>query len=431
MSHGAGTRSAGSGRRIARTAGWLLVVGAAFLPVLPNPPLSTGTYLQAVEPTRAVLARIEPSPRALVAEVHDSMGELVARVASPTARRHAVPIEGLRPGREYTFTMRDADGASLDSGRLRTAAVDDAQIVRFLVVGDSGKVPWWAWLQDTPALYLPARYEWLPDAGEVTAVGRAMAKWPVDLWFHVGDVIYPYGEHRHYAAGFFRPFGDLLRQAPCYAVIGNHDHDTNRARPFTQNFVVAPNSVSGDRRMFSFRDGPVRFIGIDLNRTFDASHPSYRFLEQELSHAAEPWVVVLSHPPVFSASRQTDRRDLIRHLAPLLRRYRVDLYLCGHDHNYQRFGKPGEPIYVVSGGGGKSLYELRHHTKLEAAYAGWQFVAVEVDGPVMRLQCVGLDGNPIDRLTIDKRMLDRSQVFGPTGNSARDQRVRALLDGDR
>ena len=38
-----------------------------------------------------------------------------------------------------------------------------------------------------------------------------------DLWFHVGDVVYPRGQQRHYRQGFFRPFAELLRPGESYA----------------------------------------------------------------------------------------------------------------------------------------------------------------------------------------------------------------------
>lgn len=400
-----------------------------FLPVFPNPPLASGVYLQDVTENSAILARIEPQPRILVAEVRDRLGDVVGTVTSGPTRRHAITISGLRADRQYTFTLADASGSVVDQGRFKTRAVRDDAVVHFLVAGDSGKVPWWVWLQDTPALHLPARLGWFSDASSVVNIGKAMASHPVDSWFHVGDVVYPYGEHRHYASAFFRPFGDLLRKAPCYPVLGNHDQVREQGRPYTQNFLLPPNAETGDRRMFSFRDGPVRFIGLDLNRVVDEHNPALRYLESELSAATEPWTIVFGHYPVFSASRQADRLDLIQHLVPILQRHKVDVYFCGHDHNYQRFHEEGGPVYVVTGGGGKSLYELREHSRLDAAFSTWQFTAVEVDGPVLRIQCVDVEGTVLDRVVLDKRTLPPDRLFRDQGESPRDRRLRALVHG--
>ena len=43
---------------------------------------------------------------------------------------------------------------------------------------------------------------------------------------------------------------------------------------------------------------------------------------------------------------------------PILARHKVDLLVSGHDHLYQR-GEVGGIRYVVSGGGGASLYPIR------------------------------------------------------------------------
>ena len=53
-------------------------------------------------------------------------------------------------------------------------------------------------------------------------------------------------------------------------------------------------------------------------------------------------------------------------IEPLMEQYSVDLYLCGHEHNYERlwpvlngsfarnssFVKPGKPVHIVTGAGG-------------------------------------------------------------------------------
>lgn len=44
------------------------------------------------------------------------------------------------------------------------------------------------------------------------------------------------------------------------------------------------------------------------------------------------WLVVCGHYPVFSVGGHGDTEELLSDLLPLLKRYKVDAYLSGHDH---------------------------------------------------------------------------------------------------
>jgi hypothetical protein len=52
----------------------------------------------------------------------------------------------------------------------------------------------------------------------------------------------------------------------------------------------------------------------------------------------------------------------MRALLPLLRKDRVDLYICGHDHDMELIGdlqhRDGDPLFLISGAG-SGLDELR------------------------------------------------------------------------
>ncbi len=50
---------------------------------------------------------------------------------------------------------------------------------------------------------------------------------------------------------------------------------------------------------------------------------------------------------------------LIRDWDPLFHKYRVDLFLAGHDHDLQHLEFQGHPTsHFLSGGGGADLYAL-------------------------------------------------------------------------
>lgn len=75
------------------------------------------------------------------------------------------------------------------------------------------------------------------------------------------------------------------------------------------------------------------------------------WLDSVLTRAAEDWVVVVGHHPIYAETpkSESERSDMQAVLDPVLRRHRVDLYVAGHIHNFQHVRKAGSPIdYVVN-----------------------------------------------------------------------------------
>lgn len=390
---------------------WLAGFGCLWLNVIDDPPLHTGPYVQNVSKDAATIARICDEAQSLELVVLDADGEVVHSERSPAQRRHAVRVEGLQPGQSYRYSL-GASASDRDLGTFRTAPDGDDQRVRFAFCGDSGDQPWWVWLQRTPMMHLPARWRWFATKDAVTRVGAAMAAYEPDFALHLGDVIYPKGLHAHYSSGFFRPFGELLRRAPFFPVLGNHDVMDAGGVQILGNFEMPTNDVTGDERSYSVVWGPVRVISLDCNTFFTGDHykpghPTHTFLMQELERASEPWIVVASHFPMRSASRAGDNGELLASLLPELEKWQVSLYLSGHDHCYQRFGPSAKlPVpLVVSGGGGKRLYDISENPRARrgavALSKAHHWCSAEVQGQRMTIAAHSIDGEELDRFVLE------------------------------
>lgn len=73
-----------------------------------------------------------------------------------------------------------------------------------------------------------------------------------------------------------------------------------------------------------------------------------------------PFLAVLGHHPVYSNGPHGDHPVLVREWDPLFRKYKVDLYMAGHDHDLQHLEFDGHPTtHFLSGGGGADLYVLK------------------------------------------------------------------------
>ena len=395
---------------------WLLGLLLLFVPAWSEPLLRTGAYVQDVTPTSVVIAIIERSPRALEL-VASAAGQPERRIRDLACRRHALRIEGLVAATQYQYEVRDPEGASVATGKFRTFPAGPDAAISFCVVGDSGAVPPWVWLQAAPAVQALDACGLLPASSENSALGAAMAKLAPDLWLHVGDVVYPYGQERHSREAFFRPFAEVLSGSPCYAVLGNHDLGnesvySDQGRPLLRNLVLPHGRTTGDERCYSVVCGPVRFIALDLNATLiptstepgiHAGHPSYVHLERELAVAKEPFLVVFSHYPMWSGSRGVDNENLKATIKPLLEKAKVDVLFAGHDHVYQHMEAPSGLVQITTGGGGKSLYELKKHPLTKAEAARFHFCHVTVTSERMQIRALTANGEVLDEVTITRK----------------------------
>jgi hypothetical protein len=78
----------------------------------------------------------------------------------------------------------------------------------------------------------------------------------------------------------------------------------------------------------------------------------------------------MAHHPIYSNGPHGDHKVLIAEWEPLLREHKAHLYLAGHDHDMQHLEFEGHPTsFVMSGGGGADLYNLKIEETQRGPYA--------------------------------------------------------------
>ncbi len=81
------------------------------------------------------------------------------------------------------------------------------------------------------------------------------------------------------------------------------------------------------------------------------------WLESTLAASTAKWKVVMGHHPIYADTDKNDseRTDLQRRVQPLLDKYGVDAYICGHIHNFQHIqAKDSKVQYFVNTSGSLS-----------------------------------------------------------------------------
>lgn len=129
-----------------------------------------------------------------------------------------------------------------------------------------------------------------------------------------------------------------------------------------------------------------------------------RELETDLAKSHAGWKIVVGHHPVFSQGDHGDTPELQAYLRPLLNKYGVQAYICGHDHNLQHMEVPGDQTqYILSGAGSQVRGGFRGSNNTRFQYDGSGFVSVVLNTDEMLVDFYGLNkSSPLYSATIPK-----------------------------
>lgn len=219
---------------------------------------------------------------------------------------------------------------------------------------------------------------------------------PFDFGMTLGDNFYPRGitsptdtKWHDYWEVPYGPMGIRF-----YASLGNHDYIDPDGPAGEIVYAQTSKTWAMPSTYYTYTAGPVQFFAIDTEEMSDTARYQRQvaWLDAELAKSKARWKVVYGHYQIYSATRG-DEQNLIQRLLPVLKG-RVDLYLCGHDHNMQQLKTEEGVHFFLSGGGGASLYDFRipdyAHTTYKAKTNG--FTVLEADDKQMTIRLIGPDG---------------------------------------
>jgi hypothetical protein len=225
------------------------------------------------------------------------------------------------------------------------------------------------------------------------AVADALAKDSVNaaFWYHLGDVIYYFGQDQYYFEQFYDPYRNYA--APIFAIPGNHDgamfaaETGNSLDAFVANFCAAqpartPDSQGAVRTTmdqpgvyFTLNAPFVKFIGLYSNTGEGGTEgviagptvgdTQLAFLHQQLVAAkaerdAGQWralVIATHHPPFTGSPQHVPSPTMLQQIDQACNSAGIlpDMHLSGHAHLYERYTRTvaGKKIpYLVAGMGG-------------------------------------------------------------------------------
>ena len=227
--------------------------------------------------------------------------------------------------------------------------------------------------------------------------------------FHLGDVVYDFGESQYYFDQFYDPFRNY--PLPIFAIPGNHDSFITPKTPppeeplktFSRNFCASRLTITPEARslhrtamtqpgVYFSLDAPfVRIIGLFSNALEDPGVisseagkwpivPDFQlsFLSAQLKRIKDEGykgaVLLAVHHPPFSyappptaSARRGDHGsspNMLRQIDTICKQEGVypHVFISGHAHNYQRYtrtirflGRELDVPFVVCGDGGHNV----------------------------------------------------------------------------
>lgn len=205
---------------------------------------------------------------------------------------------------------------------------------------------------------------------------------------------------------------------PWYAVAGNHEYRGNVDAVIDYSSVSARwNMPSRYYTMVMENDGvEVRVVMLDTAPLIDKyrrdslkypqaclqdADEQLRWLDSVLAGADERWVVVVGHHPIYADTDKSDseRADMQARVDPLLRKYgNVDMYLCGHIHNFQHIRPQGSTIdYVVNSSGSLSR-EVKPVDGTVFCSGSTGYSLITADNDELVLYMLDKDGNVLHKV---------------------------------
>lgn len=299
--------------------------------------------------------------------------DLGQKVAGARVSRHFVTLEDLEPGSVVYYRVGVGETPLSDVSRFHTAAPAGATF-DFVAVGDCGA-----------------------GFGAQRPIAAQMQADDPEFVVVTGDVVYEKGTQEEYDTKLFPVYRTLLSRAPWFPTLGNHDVRTGDGAPYLKNWYLPNNE-----RWYSFDWGDVHFVALDSNSDFGEGTPQDAWLEEDLAASEAAWKVAYFHHPPYTASNHEPSKSIRAAWVPLFEEHGVQLVLNGHNHVYERTRPIRGVTYVVTGGGGASLYRSRPADFLEATESRHHYLRMQGSPERLSWEAVDQHGNVFDRWALER-----------------------------
>lgn len=236
-------------------------------------------------------------------------------------------------------------------------------------------------------------------------LGHAVVGLDAEFIISVGDNFYPNGvqstQDYHWISSFESIYKDPSLYTDWYVALGNHDYRGNvqaqidyssvsrrwnmPARYYSKTFEISKTEkvliVFIDTNPFieSYRKNPAKYS--DVGQQDAQAQKKWLTETLNTTDTSIKWKIVVGHHPLYSGGKRKESKDtqsFEQQFADLFDQYKVDAYICGHEHDLQIIQPKGRYTTQFLSGAASEVRPSgqREGTKFAAAEPGFMTFSI-------------------------------------------------------
>ncbi len=209
-----------------------------------------------------------------------------------------------------------------------------------------------------------------------------------------------------------------------YAILGNHEYRGNTQAVLDYKNVsrrwVMPSRYYAFEKEVEDGNEKILFVFIDTAPLIDKYRrdtedyadagkqsiaAELEWLDATLAASDAKWKVVFGHHPIFADTdkNESERTDLQKRVKPLLDKYGVDAYVCGHIHNFQHIQvKDSKVQYFVNSSGSLARKSVKPIDGTQFCSGDEGFMVLSTSDNLMRFFLINHRGEIIYQYDVKK-----------------------------
>jgi len=218
-------------------------------------------------------------------------------------------------------------------------------------------------------------------------------------------------------------YSDKSLMIPWYASLGNHDYNGSpeaeiKYSQISKRWHMPARYYSHKEKINDTTD--VLFIHMDTSpfiTDYRKNDSIYHVLGQDtkaqlswldsiLAKSNARWKIVIGHHPVFSSvEKRGNTKELIDEILPIMEKYGVKVYFCGHEHFMQYLVDGSLNSFVCGCGALTRPVSNREDVKFGSATPG--FISVTVTYDLFKVNYVSNKGEILYSAVVEQRSKDK------------------------
>ncbi len=297
------------------------------------------------------------------------------------SRRHAITLRGLVPGAAYHYQVVSGDGYATADRTFRAGCATTGMLA-LVVHGDLQGGCTVSAAEGVAAAICRAQPDLVITGGDM-ADDQFLPGW--STW-----------------ASYFQITSNEFAQTVFMPAPGNHDDVSSDGATYFEVFSLPPRPCR--ERYYSYDVGPTHFMS--LNSEIDI-YSQTNWIQRDLQAAANntntSWIVAHYHRPAWTGGDHAPDYEIRAVWCPLFTRYGMDFVFNGHNHCYERTTPIDGVVYVVTGGGGATLYDSTAKPYIAIATTCYHHVELDMFPDHVNYRAIRSDDREFDTVVYTNR----------------------------